>query len=166
MLCLLLLMVFSYLLLLLMLYRPTLVSRSGRLATLWLVPSFTTSVYVTGHRSNTLDNQCGATTADSSVSVPRYLCKYKIPIFISVKTYQILKVLQSSLIILKKAKIGAKLNKITSTLLGKIVSLTNIFNLSARGCSKPKVPIKLGPLRAEEGTQLETAQLLVEVKLY
>ena len=42
---------------------------------------------------------------------------------------------------------GAKINNKVLALPGKIVSFTNNFKPSAKGCNKPKIPTKLGPLR-------------------
>ncbi len=41
---------------------------------------------------------------------------------------------------------GASKNIWILELLGNIVSLTNSFNPSANGCSRPRKPITLGPL--------------------
>ena len=40
---------------------------------------------------------------------------------------------------------GAKINKTTSLLLGKTVSLVNSFKPSAKGCKNPHIPTTLGP---------------------
>ena len=46
-----------------------------------------------------------------------------------------------------KVSIGATRNKVPLEVAGIVVSLTNNFRPSAKGCSKPTNPITLGPLR-------------------
>jgi len=74
--------------------------------------------------------------------------KYKTPKFRSEMTIVSDNGITAQPIKLKiKVNKGAKIKIYKFELLGKMVSLTNSFKPSAKGCNKPKNPITLGPRR-------------------